>query len=148
MVVGSPRLMLLICPPVSPHPPAPPCLEPFIGASLILPIFWAEEASEISAVQAATFHGGVYRTHAARRVVPRGGGRPGRRRGRITTDDASGITNGGGATSATDRLRAGSSSGAPVAAPLPVPAPVAAASTAAFSRGRRRRLPPDRRRGQ
>ncbi|GLC47283.1 hypothetical protein PLESTB_000224800 [Pleodorina starrii] len=38
-------------------------LEPSIGASLILPILWAEETSEISAVQAATFRGGVYRTH-------------------------------------------------------------------------------------
>ncbi|GLC43222.1 hypothetical protein PLESTB_000849100 [Pleodorina starrii] len=41
--------------------PARATLEPSIGASLILPIFWSEEASEISAVQAATFRGGVYR---------------------------------------------------------------------------------------
>ncbi|GIL50309.1 hypothetical protein Vafri_6517 [Volvox africanus] len=36
-------------------------LEPFIGTSLILPIFWAEEASQISGVQAASFRGSVYR---------------------------------------------------------------------------------------
>lgn len=41
-------------------------LEPTIGASLILPIFWAEEASQISAVQAAAFRASVY---GARRIL-------------------------------------------------------------------------------
>ncbi|GLC49863.1 hypothetical protein PLESTB_000316900 [Pleodorina starrii] len=87
-------------------------LEPSIGTSLILPIFWAEEASEISAVQAGRYLPRRSLLHAARRgdtarrVVPRGGGaggagsagsagwdggadggggRPGRRRWRIAS---------------------------------------------------------------
>ncbi|GIL87240.1 hypothetical protein Vretifemale_15338 [Volvox reticuliferus] len=35
-------------------------LEPFIRNSLILPIFWAEEASQVSGVQAALFRSSVY----------------------------------------------------------------------------------------
>ncbi|GLI63214.1 hypothetical protein VaNZ11_006070 [Volvox africanus] len=35
-------------------------LEPSIGTSLILPIFWAEEASKISGIQAASFRSSVY----------------------------------------------------------------------------------------
>ncbi|GLC49858.1 hypothetical protein PLESTB_000316400 [Pleodorina starrii] len=112
-------------------------LEPSIGASLIQPIFWAEEASEISAVQAArhlprrSLPCAVRRGDAARRVVLRGGGagsagwdgganggggRPGRRRWRITTTMTFPET-------------------AAPPAPPPTPAPVAAASAAAFKPG-------------
>ncbi|GLC75744.1 hypothetical protein PLESTF_001680700 [Pleodorina starrii] len=129
-------------------------LEPSIGASLILPILWAEEASEISAVQAATCRGGVYRAQrvaAALHTVSYPAAavlagmaalvvmRPRRRTARAAApshrdhDDASRSANGSGgaATSATDRLWAGSSSGAPVAAPpTPPPAPAPAVATA------------------
>ncbi|PNW71524.1 hypothetical protein CHLRE_16g657950v5 [Chlamydomonas reinhardtii] len=36
-------------------------LEPGIGAPLLLPVFWAEEASQVSEAQAAAFRGSVYR---------------------------------------------------------------------------------------
>ncbi|GLC61190.1 hypothetical protein PLESTB_001729300 [Pleodorina starrii] len=125
-------------------------LEPSIGASLILPILWAEEASEISAVQAATCRGGVYRAQrvaAALHTVSYPAAavlagmaalvvmRPRRRTARAAApshrdhEDASRSANGAAPSSATDRLWAGSSSGAPVAAPptLPVaPAPAVA----------------------
>ncbi|GLC70444.1 hypothetical protein PLESTF_000974200 [Pleodorina starrii] len=133
-------------------------LEPSIGASLILPIFWAEEASEISAVQVATCRGGVYRaqrvtaalhavSYPAAAVLAALAGmaalvavRPRRQTARVAAashrdhDDASGNANVGGAaiTSATDSLWAGSSTGALVAA----------ASTAAFKPGAAPAPPP------
>ncbi|GLC49500.1 hypothetical protein PLESTB_000226000 [Pleodorina starrii] len=145
-------------------------LEPSIGASLILPKLWAEEASEISVVQAATFRGGVYRTHRvtaalhavsypAAAVLAALAGmavlvavRPWRwtawaaAAAHHDRDDASGSANGGGSATAssTDRLWAGSSSGAPVAAPpTHALAPVAAASVAAFKPGAAPAPPPE-----
>ncbi|KAG2451781.1 hypothetical protein HYH02_003559 [Chlamydomonas schloesseri] len=39
-------------------------LEPGIASSLLLPVFWAEEASQVSEAQAAAFRGSVYRVQA------------------------------------------------------------------------------------
>ncbi|KAG2441772.1 hypothetical protein HXX76_003385 [Chlamydomonas incerta] len=49
-------------------------LEPAIAAPLLLPVFWAEEASQVSEAQAAAFRGSVYRVQrlaaALRAAVP------------------------------------------------------------------------------
>ncbi|GLC58389.1 hypothetical protein PLESTB_001353500 [Pleodorina starrii] len=89
-------------------------LEPSIGASLILPIAWAEEASEISAVQALTFRGGVYRVQRVAATLHA-----------VSYPAAAALT----------ALAGMAAMVAAPPTPPPAPAPVAAASAAAFKLG-------------